>query len=180
MNNLKDGPFIFSQIDANEFKQFLVNENTFITGFNDDLQCAELEKNTDSNNIELQQLRLENEKLKAEIEKLKQARVQQEPDLEIEAPLLVGLDRINQLAQDRQAMARIMAVYLWEQEEHKDKLPKDIALLVMKEMRHYCADGDIPKTTETMKRIISSVTPEYAKNKRGRPPKNNALKICRA
>lgn len=57
----------FSQIDANEFKQFLVNENTFITGFNDDLQCAELEKNTDSNNIELQQLRLENEKLKAEL-----------------------------------------------------------------------------------------------------------------
>jgi hypothetical protein len=119
----------------------------------------------------LQQLKLENEKLKAEIEKLKQAQIQQEPNSEIEAPLLVGLDRINQLAQDRQAMARIMAVYLWEQEEHKDKLPKDIALLVMKEMRNYCADGDIPQTTETMKRIISSVTPEHAKNKRGRPPK---------
>ena len=84
---------------------------------------------------------------------------------------LTGLSRINQLAQDRQAMARIMAVYLWEQEKHKDKLPKDIALLVMKEMRNYCADGDIPQTTEAMKRIISSVTPEHAKNKRGRPPK---------
>jgi len=160
-----------STIEALQLKSYLASENIIIDGFNDDLQGAELEKNTDANNTELQQLKQENEKLKAEIEKLKQAQIQQEPNSEIEAPLLVGLDKINQLAQDRQAMARIMAVYLWEQEEHKDKLPKDIALLVMKEMRNYCADGDIPQTTETMKRIISSVTPEHAKNKRGRPLK---------
>jgi len=132
------------------------------------------EPNIESLNAEISRLRKENEDKNKTVVEL-QNRINEleadQPNSEIEAPLLVGLDRINQLAQDRQAMARIMAVYLWEQEKHKDKLPKDIALLVMKEMRNYCADGDIPQTTEAMKRIISSVTPEHAKNKRGRPPK---------
>ncbi|WP_461949292.1 hypothetical protein ACOKOP_13885 [Acinetobacter baumannii] len=56
-----------NRLCASEFKQFLANENTFINGFNDDLQGAELEKNTDAFNVELQQLKLENEKLKAEL-----------------------------------------------------------------------------------------------------------------
>lgn len=56
-----------NRLCASEFKQFLAKDGVFIDGFNDDLQGAELEKNTDSNNTELQQLKLENEKLKAEL-----------------------------------------------------------------------------------------------------------------
>ena len=51
-----------------EFKVVhLTKDDEFIAGFNDDLHGAELEKNTDASNIELQQLKLENEKLKAEL-----------------------------------------------------------------------------------------------------------------
>lgn len=56
-----------STIDALQLKKYLARENIIIDGFNDDLQGAELEKNTDASNIELQQLKLENEKLKAEL-----------------------------------------------------------------------------------------------------------------
>lgn len=45
----------------------LTKDDEFIDGFNDDLQGTEIEKNTDASNIELQQLKLENEKLKAEL-----------------------------------------------------------------------------------------------------------------
>ena len=55
------------KIYADEFREYLVSENIIIAGFNDDLQGAELEKNTGANNTELQQLKLENEKLKAEL-----------------------------------------------------------------------------------------------------------------
>lgn len=48
-------------------QRFLHEKGHVIDGFNDDLQGAELEKNTDANNIELQQLKLENENLKAEL-----------------------------------------------------------------------------------------------------------------
>lgn len=58
---------IGSRIDATELKSCLHKNGIIIAGFNDDLQGAELEKNTDANNIELQQLKLENEKLKAEL-----------------------------------------------------------------------------------------------------------------
>lgn len=54
-------------IEAHHLKSYLLRENIIIAGFNDDLQGAESEKNTDANNIELQQLKLENEKLKAEL-----------------------------------------------------------------------------------------------------------------
>lgn len=55
------------KVDADGFREYLASENIIIAGFNDDLQGAELEKNTDASNIELQQLKLENEKLKAEL-----------------------------------------------------------------------------------------------------------------
>ena len=45
----------------------LTKDDEFIDGFNDDLQGTEIEKNTDASNIELQQLKLENENLKAEL-----------------------------------------------------------------------------------------------------------------
>lgn len=54
-------------IYATELKSYLHKEGIIVDGFNDDLQGAELEKNTDASNIELQQLKLENEKLKAEL-----------------------------------------------------------------------------------------------------------------
>lgn len=51
-----------------EFKVVhLTKDDEFIAGFNDELQGTELEKNTDASNLELQQLKLENEKLKAEL-----------------------------------------------------------------------------------------------------------------
>lgn len=53
-----------------DFKKFLANENTFIDGFNDELKDSELSKkdqNSDANNSTIEQLKKENEKLKAEL-----------------------------------------------------------------------------------------------------------------
>ena len=170
-------------IPSHQLKLYLQSKGKIIEGFNDNLPIQEpigcgnptiqqTEPNIESLNAEISRLRKEIEDKNKTVVELQNRINELEADQPIEQSEnnhideLTGLSRINQLAQDRQAMARTMAVYLWEQEKHKDKLPKDIALLVMKEMRNYCADGDIPQTTEAMKRIISSVTPEHAKNKR--------------
>ncbi len=104
-------------IDALQLKKYLARENIIIAGFNDDLQCAEIEKNTDTNNIELQQLKQENEKLKAEIEKLKQAQIQQEPDLEIEVHPSLNPNHPNH------APELLLAVQAWEYKYLNNEYP---------------------------------------------------------
>lgn len=127
-------------------------------------------------NAEIKNLREENEQLKAELaekeQKIKELeQINLNEDLSnIPAGQLIGLTKINQLAKDRHGMARIIAAHLWQEEKHKDKLPKDIAGLVRKEMSNYCNDEDIPKTIEAMKRIINVVAPSQVRDKRGRPP----------
>lgn len=52
---------------ADEFKQFLASEDTFIDGFNDDLQNQVIDQNLDNKNSMIDQLKIANEKIKIEL-----------------------------------------------------------------------------------------------------------------
>lgn len=119
------------------------------------------QKQRDELLIEVEKLRTENDELKKKNAELL--------GIDDEIDSLTGLAKNNQLAQDRNGMARVIASYLWQQDKHKDKLPKDIAELVQKEMKNYCADNEIPKTIATMKKIIGPIVPENVRNLKGRP-----------
>jgi hypothetical protein len=119
-------------------------------------------KHRDELLVEVEKLRAENDELKREGEKLFGINDEINP--------LNGLARRNHLAKDRNGMARVIASYLWQQDKHKNKLPKDIALLVQKEMMNYCNDNEIPKTIVAMKKIISPIVPNHVRDLIGRPP----------
>jgi len=53
--------------DYSEFKQFLANDDTFINGFNEHLKNKELDQSANNQNPIIDQLKKENEKLKAEV-----------------------------------------------------------------------------------------------------------------
>lgn len=119
-------------------------------------------------NSDLEKLTEENENLKSQlmqsqeqITKLKT--VQKTSDIPDE---LKGLKRINQLAQDRQGMARIIALSLWE--EDKNILISEMADKVYIKMVDYCKD-DLPETSNAVKKWIRPVATGESQ-KRGRPP----------
>lgn len=102
-----------STIDALQLKKYLARENIIIDGFNDDLQGAELEKNTDASNIELQQLKLENEKLKAELtEKDQKIKELESLNLKNDMDLLSLI--FDESATERYAPDLALSIKLWE------------------------------------------------------------------
>ena len=143
---------------AQEFNAYMQIEFDKLKN-NDDL----LIKNSD-----LEKLTEENENLKSQlmqsqeqITKLKT--IQKTSDIPEE---LKGLKRINQLAQDRQGMARIIALSLWE--EDKNILISEMADKVYIKMVDYCKD-DLPETSNAVKKWIRPVATGESQ-KRGRPP----------
>lgn len=158
-------------IDALQLKKYLARENIIIDGFNDELQGAELEKNTDASNIELHQLKLENEKLKTELakaqERIKQLEAEnQESTISNE---LTGIEKLNQSAKDRQGMARIIATKLWK--DDPSILIGAMADTVYREMINYCMD-ELPDNTDTLKNWIRPIATSQAQ-RRGRPSKKS-------
>lgn len=111
----------------------------------------------------LERLKIENQQLTNEIEKLNNL-----DTLDNTVEKLTGLAKRNQAAQDRQGMARIIAMSLWEQD-------RNIRIGVMadkvyKEMLDYCKE-DLPELTESIKAWIRPVATEEAQ-KKGRPKSN--------
>ncbi len=56
-----------NRLCTSEFKQFLANDDTFINGFNEHLKNKELDQSANNQNPIIDQLKKENEKLKAEV-----------------------------------------------------------------------------------------------------------------
>ncbi len=56
-----------NRLCTSEFKQFLANDDTFINGFNEHLKNKELDQSANNQNPLIDQLKKENEKLKAEV-----------------------------------------------------------------------------------------------------------------
>ena len=56
-----------NRLCTSEFKQFLANDGTFINGFNEHLKNKELDQSANNQNPIIDQLKKENEKLKAEV-----------------------------------------------------------------------------------------------------------------
>ena len=56
-----------NRLCTSEFKQFLANDDTFINGFNEHLKNKELDQSANNQNTIIDQLKKENEKLKAEV-----------------------------------------------------------------------------------------------------------------
>jgi hypothetical protein len=102
-----------STIDALQLKKYLARENIIIDGFNDDLQGAELEKNTDASNIELQQLKLENEKLKAELTE-KDQKIKELESLNPKNDMDLLSLIFDESATERYAPDLALSIKLWE------------------------------------------------------------------
>lgn len=120
-------------------------------------------------------LQNENENLKAEliqaqkrIKQLESERLIEQVEINNIPSELKGLKRRNQLAQDRQGMARIIALSLWEKD--KNILISKMADKVYIKMVDYCKD-DLPGTSSTLKDWIRPVATEEAQ-KKGRPKSN--------
>lgn len=116
---------------------------------------------------ELEKLKKENEYLKSELmQSLEQITkletVQKISDVPDE---LIGLKRRNQLAQDRQGMARIIALSFWEKDQ--SILIGEMADKVYRTMIDYCKD-DLPQLTDTLKTWIRPIATKEAQ-KKGRP-----------
>lgn len=166
-----------NRIDAKDFKQFLANNDTFIAGFNDPLKSELIDQSLDNQNSTIDQLKKENEKLKAElaekeqkIKELEQLKVNEDMGLsDIPVEQLTGLTRRNQLSQDRQGMARIIALSLWEKD--KNIRISEMADKVYREMLSYCRE-DLPLLTESVKAWIRPVATTESQ-KKGRPKSNS-------
>lgn len=114
----------------------------------------------------------ENENLKAEliqaqkrIKQLESERLIEQVEINNIPSELKGLKRRNQLAQDRQGMARIIAISLWN--EDKNILISDMAEKVYRAMIPYCRD-ELPQLSETLKGWIRPIATVEAQ-KKGRP-----------
>ncbi|MDV2438019.1 hypothetical protein QR665_00665 [Acinetobacter gerneri] len=180
----------FYVVRAEILKTFLSSKDIFIDGFNDGASAnptnENLVENTQlKNTIANLQLDVAIEQatvkeLNEEIEKLKTERLEKDqkikeleqlnlnadsdlPDLSVEQ--LTGLAKRNQLAQDRQGMARIIALSFWEKDQNI--LIGDMADRVYRTMIDYCKD-DLPQLTDTLKSWIRPVATEEAQ-KKGRP-----------
>lgn len=178
-----------NRIYAEDFKKFLANDGTFINGFNDDLKISTSLALKDNINFQekisdlefdliieratVDKLNKENTKLKTEllekeqkIKELEQLNLNADSDLpDLSVEQLTGLAKRNQLAQDRQGMARIIALSFWEKDQNI--LIGDMADRVYRTMIDYCKD-DLPQLTDTLKSWIRPVATEEAQ-KKGRP-----------
>lgn len=83
---------------------------------------------------------------------------------------LTGLAKRNQLAQDRQGMARIIATSFWT--DNRNILISDMANKVYAVMVDYCKE-QLPQQPETIKNWIRPVAPKEAQ-RRGRQPKKSS------
>jgi len=174
-----------NNIKNEDLKNYLVSKNIIIDGFNDNLPTQEpigcghptilqTEPTIESLNAEIAQLRQENEdKNKTVVELLE--RIQElkadQPIEQLETTVLdelKGISRKNQLAQDRQGMARIIALSIWKVDE--TILIGDMSNKVYAIMVDYCRD-DLPQTVETIKNWIRPIATPQAQQ-RGRKPKN--------
>ncbi|MGQ2385167.1 hypothetical protein [Acinetobacter ursingii] len=167
-----------NKLEAISFKQFLANEQTFIDGFNDNLSVHEpigigqpsmqqTEPNIENLNAEITQLRKLVAEKDVEIEQLKTKQSIEQLGNQLPDEL-TGLSRRNQLAQDRQGMARIIALNLWKSDE--TILIGDMANKVYAVMVDYCRE-ELPDTSDTIKNWIRPVATPQAQL-RGRKPKN--------
>ena len=91
----------------------LTKDDEFIDGFNDDLQGTEIEKNTDASNIELQQLKLENEKLKAELAE-KDQKIKELESLNPKNDMDLLSLIFDESATERYAPDLALSIKLWE------------------------------------------------------------------
>lgn len=164
------------KVGADDFRKYLASENIIISGFNDNFKTELTNQNLDSQNPTIDQLKKENEKLKTEllekeqkVKELEQQNLNEDIDLsDIPVGQLTGLSRRNQLAQDRQGMARIIALSLWKSDE--TILIGDMANKVYAVMVDYCRE-ELPDTSDTIKNWIRPVAKPQAQQ-RGRKPKN--------
>jgi hypothetical protein len=155
-----------NRLYTSEFKQFLADENTFINGFNDELRRSEVshtDQNPNADNHTLEQLKKENDQLKARI-----AELESQQNNIAEPTELNGIHAINQHKSDLQGMARVIASKKWADDD--TVLIGTMADTVYREVAQYTTD--MPETTDTVKNWIRPVAPATAQ-KRGRPPNKN-------
>ena len=175
----------YDEMNTEDFKKFLANDNIFIDGFNNILStqkstnfgqpsAQQFEPNIESLNAEITQLRkvvTDKDKTIKELQELINQLESEQPTEQVEDALigeLTGLTRRNQLAQDRQGMARIIALSLWNADGNI--LIGDMANKVYAIMVDYCRDG-LPQTPETIKNWIRPIATPQAQQ-RGRKPQN--------
>lgn len=160
-------------IGAEKLKEFLTTKEVFIEGFNAHLRPSDESEEKESESLIIDNLRKEIESLKSQllnkdqkIKELEQLNLNADSDLlDLSVGQLTGLTKRNQLAQDRQGMARIIALSFWEKDQNI--LIGDMADRVYRTMIDYCKD-DLPQLTDTLKSWIRPVATEEAQ-KKGRP-----------
>lgn len=167
--NPDDEHIFLNNSDINILKKILNNRNQDLNAYIQ-VEFDKLKKNDDllisKNNFET--LKEENEDLKSKLmqsqEQITKLQINQKiSDIPDE---LKGLSRINQLSQDRQGMARIFALSLWE--KNKNILIGDMADQVYRLMIDYCKD-DLPELPDSLKTWLRPIAPPEAQ-KKGRPP----------
>ena len=172
-------------IPSHQLKTYLLSKGKVINGFNDNLPTQDhtnigqpstqhFEPNIESLNAEITQLSkvvADKDKTIKELQELINQLESEQPTEQVEDALigeLTGLTRRNQLAQDRQGMARIIALSLWNADGNI--LIGDMANKVYAIMVDYCRDG-LPQTPETIKNWIRPIATPQAQQ-RGRKPQN--------
>lgn len=154
---------IDNRLFANDFKNFLANDGTFIDGFNDHLKNDVEDQGSGSQNSIIEQLKKENDQLKTHI-----AELERQQNNITEPTELNGIHAINQHKSDLQGMARVIASKKWA--DNHTVLIGTMADTVYREVAQYTTD--MPETTDTVKNWIRPVAPVTAQ-KRGRPPNKN-------
>ncbi|MDH0032088.1 MULTISPECIES: hypothetical protein [unclassified Acinetobacter] len=170
-------------ITRQSLQQFLLSNGQTIQGFNTDIALGLLDQTRYGNltigHASPEHYQQKNKELSEKIEQLEKAyqelkSIQSINRSNLDIPDdLKGLELKNQLAKDRNGMARIIAKHLWSLPEHQQTLPKDMVKHVTGRMEHFCKEDEIPKDITSMKKIIALVVPEHLKNKKGRPPKKS-------
>ncbi len=127
------------------------------------IQDAGLEQSLDNQNSIIDQLKKENDQLKARI-----AELESQQNNITEPTELNGIHAINQHKSDLQGMARVIASKKWA-DNHTVLIGK-MADAVYREVARYTTD--MPQNLDTVKNWIRPVAPVTAQ-KRGRPPNKN-------
>ena len=150
-------------------QHFLFDRGHILKGFNDNLKSAEVNQadqngqNTDFQKSTIEQLKKENDQLKARI-----ADLESQQNNTTDPEELKGIHAINQHKSDLQGMARVIASKKWA--DNDTVLIGTMADTVYREVAQYTTD--MPETTDTVKNWIRPVAPATAQ-KRGRPPNKN-------
>ncbi|WP_196781657.1 hypothetical protein [Acinetobacter lanii] len=102
-----------NRIDAKDFKQFLANNDTFIAGFNDYLKSEFIDQNLDNQNSTIDQLKKENEILKAELaEKEQKIKELESLNCKKDTDLLSLIFDVTK--KERFSPDLVLAIKLWE------------------------------------------------------------------